>query len=134
MGNDKRNILIVDDDIIVHTLSERIFGSHDSVSTIYSAFNGKEAIELLRKCCQNLKTMPEIVLLDMDMPIMNGLEFLKQLGKIDCIQREQFTLAMISSTIDLREIEEARSLGVRYFFSKPISHRIVETLIRNTTP
>lgn len=133
-GQGKRNILVIDDDIIVHTLSERIIGSLDCVSAMYSAFNGREAIDLLSKCCTNLKTMPEIVLLDLNMPVMNGLEFLKHLGDIDCIQPGQFTLAMISSTIDPREIEEAKSLGVRYFFSKPVSQGIVETLIKVVKP
>lgn len=124
----KKNVMVVDDDIIVHILSERIMTSLDCLNNMCSAFNGKEAIELLQGYCSNLTSMPEVVLIDLNMPIMNGIQFLKDMVKVECVDLSKLTMVMISSSIDPLEIDEAKSLGIKHFFSKPVSQSMIENI------
>ncbi|PZR10355.1 MAG: hypothetical protein DI539_21255 [Flavobacterium psychrophilum] len=126
----KKNVMVVDDDIFVHTLSERIMTSLDCLKNMYSAFNGKEAIDLLQRYCINLANMPDIILLDLNMPVMNGIQFLKDVNTVECLDTHKLTMVMISSSIDPREIEEAKALGIKYFFSKPVSQSMIEDIFR----
>jgi CheY-like chemotaxis protein len=97
---------------------------------MYSAFNGKEAIDLLQSYCINLANMPDIILLDLNMPVMDGIQFLKDVNTVECLDTNKLTLVMISSSIDPREIEEAKALGIKYFFSKPVSQSMIEDIFR----
>lgn len=67
------NILVVDDNEADQFLSEFAIHQFDSEITVNKAYDGKEALEFLENC----KEQPELVLLDINMPGMNGFDFLK---------------------------------------------------------
>lgn len=129
----KNSVLVIDDDVVVHFVSARILYSL-GYSNIYSAFNGQEAIDLLMKCSQAPHTMPTIILLDLNMPVMDGLQFLREFNRWRELSYAQFVLAMISSTMDSYQIQEAKSLGVDHFFPKPVSPEIVSEIVAKAVP
>ena len=115
-----RNVMIVDDDSLVHFLSKKVLSAYACINNIYSAYDGKEALDLLRRTCSDLVSVPSILLLDLHMPIMDGFQFFEEAMRGHCLKDNRIVTIMFSSTCDPCEVDKAHALGINYFFSKPI--------------
>lgn len=127
----KRNVLIVDDDDVVHMITRRLLSGFRCIKTVYNAYNGRQALEILEEGCIGRKAIPAIVLLDLHMPVMDGIDFLKGAKAMECLRHEKIVTVMFSSTTDSDEIDKANRLGVDYFFPKPIELEKLESVFRN---
>jgi CheY-like chemotaxis protein len=130
----KRNVLVVDDDDIVHLISQKLLSTYRCIDKVYSAYNGMEALRILKDSCQGKFLVPEIVLMDLHMPVMDGFELIHEIREMQCLQNEKILTIMISSTLDETEIEKATALGVHYFFSKPLMLEKLQSVFRKEFP
>ncbi|MCG0314629.1 MAG: response regulator [Calditerricola sp.] len=106
MANGK-TVLIVDDQYGIRVLLNEL---HEQEGyTIQLAANGKQAIEIVER------QVPDLVILDMKIPGMNGLEILKKIKKID----NRIKVIMMTAYGELDMIKEATALGVLAHFTKP---------------
>lgn len=124
-----KNILIVDDDMVNHFIGEQLVKSFSPTSVIYKALNGKEAIHILKACCSGLREKLDIILLDLHMPVMNGFEFLKAFQELECHYKQHISIAFVSSSCDPDDAGKALSMGVRYFFHKPLTRENLELML-----
>ncbi|BFH10519.1 response regulator [Paenibacillus dendritiformis] len=104
---EKKKVLIVDDQNGIRVLLMEVFSS-EGYST-YQASNGKVALNIVRE------ESPDIVLLDMKIPGMDGLEILKQIKKME----PQMKVIMMTAYGELDMIKEATDLGAIMHFTKP---------------
>ena len=76
-----RSVLLVEDDIFDTMMAEKSFAKFSVPHQLHTAFNGEEALDLLlgRNGTEALRPLPEVILLDLNMPRMNGIEFLTEL-------------------------------------------------------
>lgn len=112
MSESSIKILVVDDDDIFHFLVKTIVRQNKLELELHFAKNGKEALEKIPT------VSPDVILLDLNMPVMNGWTFLEN------IQEDQntFSLYVVSSSIDPREQEKAlKTKRVLDFIEKPIT-------------
>jgi CheY-like chemotaxis protein len=128
-------ILCVDDDPITLMLCKMVIAKSSFASEIITAQNGEEALNYfddlkLNNLGTEIKKYPSLVFLDLNMPIMDGWDFL------DHFSKEEYTSAfkntkviVLSSTIDPNDIEKSKTYPmVLDFLSKPITKEIVENL------
>ncbi|MBL0744849.1 response regulator [Chryseolinea lacunae] len=134
MAMQQRNVMIVDDDSLVHYLSKKVLSTYSCINKIYSAYNGQEALEILNHACSGQMSVPTIVLLDLHMPVMNGFQFYTEAMEIDCLKGLKMLTVMFSSTCDPVEINQAHALGIDYFFSKPILMEKIEAVFKQEFP
>ena len=120
----KALILIVEDNDVDFHIAEIMLKKVLEKVTIYRCRNGEEAFSYLH----NLKTsFPNFILLDIDMPIMNGKEFLK--AKLQNDSFKQIPVVVLSSSVWSEEKEECIKLGAEAFIEKPITvDSVVNTL------
>ena len=112
------NILIVDDSTIYRASMREILESAGH-TVVGEASDGEEAIE------QYKELRPDITTLDITMPVMNGIEALKEIMKFDSDAK----IVMVSSTAQQNTIAEALISGAYDFFPKPLdSEQIMESL------
>ena len=73
-----RSVLLIEDDIFDTMTAEKSFAKFNVPHELRTAFNGEEALDLLlgRNGTEPLRPLPEVILLDLNMPRMNGPEFL----------------------------------------------------------
>ena len=116
----KYTVLIVDD-IPVNIILLKTMLARTNVK-ILTAVNGQEALDMVRK----LK--PQVVLLDIQMPVMNGLEVLRKI-KADP-QLKDISVIMVSAYTSAEDIEQSMSLGASGFIKKPV---IMDILLSNVT-
>lgn len=128
-------ILCVDDDPITLMLCKMVVNKSSFAKKIITAQNGEEAINYfddlkLNNLGSEINEYPELILLDLNMPVMNGWEFL------DIFSKENYTsffkktkVIILSSTIDPEDIQKSEKYPmVINFISKPITTEILNEL------
>lgn len=125
----KKNILLVDDDKIFNFLSEKTITSLGLANEITFAANGRQALDILDRCKKGQMQMPDIIFLDLDMPVMNGYEFLEEFAKTDLPNKSAITIVVLTSSADPRDIDRTKELGIRYYYNKPLSRDEIKKLI-----
>jgi CheY-like chemotaxis protein len=128
-------ILCVDDDPITLMLCKMVIAKSSFASEIITAQNGEEALNYfddlkLNNLGAEIKKYPSLVFLDLNMPVMDGWEFLDHFSKEEYTSAFKNTkIIVLSSTIDPNDIEKSKTYSmVLDFLSKPITKEIVENL------
>lgn len=127
----KKNVLLVDDDCVAHLLGERALAALGIATTIYKALNGKEALQVLKSYCEGLITLPDLIFLDLHMPVMDGFEFMSRFNKMDCIDRSKIKVVVFTASINAQEIANIKSLGVDYCLPKPITVEGIQGIVES---
>lgn len=112
---DIHSILIVDDSESDHFLTQDVIEDFDPNISILHAYDGQEALDILEKLTQ---TGNLVILLDINMPGMNGLEFLEEYAKCDY---SSVVVTMLTSSE--QETDKKTSLAypfVKNYFVKPL--------------
>lgn len=115
MGN---KILIVDDQYGIRILLNEVFQREGY--TTYQATNGMQALEIVRK------HRPDLVLLDMKIPGMDGIEILKRLKEID----PDIKVIIMTAYGELDMIQETKELGAIMHFAKPFDIDDLRTAVK----
>jgi two-component system chemotaxis response regulator CheY len=110
-----KSCLIVDDSRVVRKVARRIL--EDLHFAIEEAADGKLALD----AC--LKAMPDVVLLDWNMPVMNGIDFLRQLRRAP--GGESPVVVFCTTENDLQHIQEAIGAGANEYIMKPFDSDIL---------
>lgn len=125
------NVLCIDDDPITLMLCKKVIEKVNFASTIFTSNNGEEALEFFNSLNQDKEFEKiDIVFLDLNMPIMNGWEFLdeyikNQFDKV--FNKTKFIV--LSSTIDPKDINKSKTYEIVIdFISKPITKELLEDL------
>ena len=105
--DEKRKLLIVDDQNGIRILLVEVFSSEGYQT--FQASNGKLALDIVKQ------ESPDLVLLDMKIPGMDGLEILKRIKKID----SKIKVIMMTAYGELDMIQEAKATGALMHFTKP---------------
>lgn len=115
-------VLIVDDDTIFQFLTRKVLESTGYADTIAVCSNGQEAINLLEKNLNNKEDTPDAIFLDINMPVMNGWEFLKSFEqKIKPTISKSIPVYIISSSKDEADILHSKEFdSVSDYLIKPI--------------
>ena len=124
----KKIIWIIDDDIIYQTIINKLIKKSEVFSTHSSFMNGKEAITTLNNVAEiNHELIPDIILLDIDMPVMDGWEFMDEIRRIKSKINKQIIIYIVSSSIALEDKNKSKTFtDIVGYIPKPIS---VEDLI-----
>ncbi|HEY6162136.1 MAG TPA: response regulator [Bacteroidia bacterium] len=89
------NILVVDDDKIYQLLCKQIIKNANVTNNVISCLSAEEGIDLLKK----QEPLPELIFLDINMPGMNGWDFLEAFKRLDKSIRDRVKIVMLSSSV-----------------------------------
>ncbi|AUP79745.1 response regulator [Flavivirga eckloniae] len=114
---------IIDDDDIYINLIKRVIETKKLCENLIVFKNGKQSIDYFQALLENLDRdkIPDIILIDLNMPIMDGWEFIEQFTKIKNKFNKLITLYIVSSSINPADIDRAKSLNsIEGYLVKPI--------------
>lgn len=130
-----KRVLLVDDhepDIVLHRM---VFESLDCVEQIDVALDGAQAIEYLTTQVDGEYPRPNIICLDINMPVMNGWEFIEAYEKLPDDQTGGIVLMMISTTQNPDDAAAARGLSaVKRFTNKPLTGPVLLEVLQQHFP
>jgi len=118
-----KNVLLVDDDSVFNFLNTKTLERMGIARDIQTAMNGEQAMDLFNGYYKGAGCLPDIVLLDLNMPIMNGFQFLEAFNRMDLPNKEQVRIIIVSSSQDKGDITRARTLGANGYLSKPLTEK-----------
>ena len=126
------SVLLVDDDEINNFISIKLIKKALLNTEIIACLNGKFAIDqLLELQSKDPDKLPDYILLDINMPIMNGWEFLDEYKRLNIDPSGKSKIFIISSSVFSNDINKARSYPlVKDFISKPLNVDKIRELFR----
>ncbi len=133
MGFDKHTICLIDDDNIYQFTARTIIESTGLAKKIHSFYNGSEALLYFSsKENQQKEDLPDLIFLDINMPIMNGWEFLEEYRKLQPDLPKQIVLFVVSSSIDDHDrLKSKEYREVKDYIIKPVSRIRYQELIES---
>jgi DNA-binding response OmpR family regulator len=113
-------VLLIDDDPIVNTRNKALLEYHGFSDTIIIKNNSQDALNYLEKECDKEKGFPNLIILDLKMPGMDGFEFLVEFEKICAKLRFDTVVVILTVSRDPDDFIKLRQLGNYYIFHKPL--------------
>ncbi len=114
------HILIIDDDEISNYVTKKTLECYNIVNKITVFDDPTKALDFLKKS----KTQPDIILLDLKMPIMDGFEFISKFNKLS----SKSHIIILSSSVHSKDIDKANTEGVKYM-TKPLRVNSLQKII-----
>jgi CheY-like chemotaxis protein len=121
MINKKKQVLLIDDNDIDNYITNHIIARSQIAEKITIKKSAIEALEYLESIKENIEEFPEIIFLDIKMPMMDGFEFLDELIKFPIVANKHCEVLMLSSSNDQNDIDRAFEYSiVKKYFTKPL--------------
>lgn len=130
----KINLLcVVDDDEIYTFLIKRIIKLAQVAENTIFFKNGQEALEFFIEHKTKPEELPELILLDINMPILDGWQFMDGFSQLASRLEKDITVYMISSSEDQDDYERAKSISrIKDFVRKPIDKDVLIELVEKS--
>jgi CheY-like chemotaxis protein len=117
-----KTIWVIDDDPIYQIIVNKIIQKSELFSSASSFTNGKDAIDALKKTLENNEMPPNMILLDINMPIMDGWEFMEEMVLLKSQIHEPIHIYIVSSSIAIEDKSKAKSYSeIIAYLSKPVN-------------
>lgn len=115
-------ILIVDDDMLFVFLTRKMIGTLGITADITEFQDATEGLEYLKQISNQSEQLPDLIFLDLNMPVMDGWEFVEEFKDIQPTLAKKVKLYIFSSSISPYDIERAKELPVvSDFIIKPLT-------------
>ena len=115
-----RRIYIIDDDKLTVKLISMLIHKNKFCDEIHSFYNAQDALNELKQNSENSDELPDGILLDLNMPIIDGWQFLEEYVKLDIVK--DISIYIVSSSIDPADIEMAKKHEfLKDYIMKPIT-------------
>lgn len=127
-----KNLTLVDDDDVFVFLTKKTIEQTHLVDLIRVFNNGMDALNFLKENKENIAELPEIIFLDLSMPIMNGWQFLEEYTKLNPYIGKKISIYICSSSISQDDITRAKAINeVTDYIIKPIAKTKLIDVIKN---
>lgn len=130
MQNYRKKVMLIDDNEIDLRINAKLISLTNFFDEIIICKSGEEALGYLNKNSHNEEKLPNFILLDIQMPEMDGFEFLEEYKNLSKIFLGKCIVVMLSSTLDFGDIKRAEANPyITKLLNKPLSKVELEKLI-----
>lgn len=116
------HVCLIDDDHIFLYGAKRLMREIDFYEDLSVFSNGREALDHFRKVVHTNSSLPSLMFLDINMPIMTGWEFLEELLNLPGIDTDGMYIYIMSSSVDPRDLERIQAYPlIKNYILKPMT-------------
>lgn len=119
------NVLVIEDDNTCVFLIKLLLRESDLVESISVAANGEEALTYMHLLKSNGSPYPEVIFLDINMPIMDGFAFLEACKEDGCLEGKGSKVIILTSSASQSDMSKASQLGITDYLIKPVSEAAI---------
>lgn len=125
-----RKIAVIDDDEVFQLIIRKQVEMNNLDYEILNFSNGQEAINFLNENIENRNLLPDLIMLDVNMPIKDGWEFLEEYQLLNNDIKRSINLYMVTSSVIQSDIDKAsRNENILTFISKPITNQQLKKML-----
>lgn len=126
-----KNACIIDDDEIFRFILEKQIKNQNLAENIMCFENGREAIDYIKTNRLENDSLPDVIFLDINMPTMDGWDFVTEYNELKKQIIKDATVFMISSSVDDRDIRRANDSGIiTEYVTKPVDKQQIHDLMK----
>lgn len=123
--------MLVDDDATTNYLNKRLLERMDIADSIEVVTNGEEALKFIRTSNDNQLVLPDLMFLDIKMPVMDGFEFLETYHNLPENLRKGIVVMMLTSSASFYDLERLKKYStVEQHISKPLQEEHVRQILQ----
>ena len=112
----------MDDDNVTNYLNNTVISNLNIANEVIMKMNGADAINyLIKDCKSNTANYPNLILLDLKMPVMDGFDFLKEFENLCHKDRHKIHVVILTTSRDAEDLIRLINLGNYYFVNKPLT-------------
>ncbi len=122
-----QSVLLVDDDKITNFINQRLIQKLSIAKTVTVVNNGKEAVDFFR---QSADALPDLILLDINMPVMDGFEFVEHFKKMNIDKK--IVIVMLTTSSNEKDIDKiSKSPEIAGYINKPLTDQKLTDSIKS---
>ncbi len=134
MKNPVQRVMVVDDDEINNFLCRKVIGIYNANTEVNTFIEAKTALEYLKEKRSTPHALPDLIMLDINMPIVSGWEFLEAYQALTSSIEKDIYIAILSSSVYQKDREKASAhSSIRSYVSKPLTLESYKQLMDNLT-
>jgi CheY-like chemotaxis protein len=126
------NVLLVDDDAVSNFINELTLQEMNFSNFIHVSENGKEALHYLTSALVESEKHPDLIFLDINMPVMDGFQFLEEFEKLPLKVRKSIRVIMLTSSNATLDISKAKRYNINGYIVKPLCKSKLEEVFNKS--
>ncbi|QMU27827.1 response regulator [Adhaeribacter radiodurans] len=120
--------LLVDDDETANYLNELLFTRLSLTDKLLISRNGAEALKVISENCPG-QSCPTLILLDINMPIMDGFEFLAAYQELNFDQKQSVVIIMLTTSLNPRDMDKVKKANIAGIINKPLTKKALLEIV-----
>ncbi len=126
----KSRVFIIDDDPIHQRIAQIMISKHNLFDEYFSYTEAQKALDFLQENKKNEEILPDVILLDLNMPVLDGWDFLETFETLIKEFKKNIRVFIVSSSVDEKDLLRSKLYAsVKGFISKPLSPDIIRSII-----
>lgn len=128
-----KKVLLVDDDEVANFLNKILIDEMAFAKEIHVARNGQEALDFINRTCngsgEDADSCIDLIFLDINMPVMNGFDFLDQIHTLSCKCGQK--VIMLTTSSNQKDMKLAEAYNLLGYINKPLSREKINEILES---
>jgi CheY-like chemotaxis protein len=125
----KKRVLLIDDEQVFHLINTKVIEHAGVDCEIETAANGSEAQGIINKYLTGNTSIPDVIFIDLNMPVMDGFQFIRAFKSMEFPHKDKVTLVILTSSVNEKDRMHAKTLGIDHYIAKPLTQSDLKNIL-----